>query len=228
MNCIDYRRLLQSDPGHRGADSAAHRLACQPCARFTEELQQQDRQLRDALMVKMPDGLEARVMLAATSRARSRRRWYSIAAGAVVGIAISFALLTGGGRSLHDSVVAHIYHEPELLLPSDDAMATPQLSAVLKRAGVAINGDTSNVSYAGLCFFRGHLVPHMVVQSDSGPVTVLLLPDEQIDEPIAIDEPGFAGTIVPVRGGSVAVVGNEADTTREVSQRLVSAVEWET
>ena len=227
MNCLDYRRLMLSDPDHRSADAAEHRLGCENCGQFTAQLQQQDRALRAALEVSPPANLESRIMLAAVSAARARRRWYAVAAGAVVGLALSFTLVLQDTRSLHDSVVAHLYHEPELLVPSAEVVAQPQLSAVLKRAGVALTGEVGEVSYAGLCFFRGHLVPHMVVKSNSGPVTVLLLPDEKVEQPIVIAEEGFTGTIVPVKGGSVAVVGSESESVSTVRQQLASAVDWQ-
>ena len=233
MNCIDYRRLITSDPAHRGAEVASHRLACQPCAAYTQRMLDLDRNLRDAMMIDAPEGLESRVMLAATGESRSRWRWYSIAAGAVAGLAVSFGLLTGNdtqsGQSLGDSIVAHIVHEPELLVPAVEVIAKPQLASVLERAGVQLTGDPGAVTYAGLCPFRGHYVPHMVVQSESGPITVLVLPDEKIHGPITIDKDGFRGTIVPVKGGSIAVVGgeDEDEATESVKQRFMNLVEWQ-
>ena len=232
MNCIDYRRLIASDPAHRGAEVAAHRLACQSCAAYTKRMLKLDRSLRDAMMIDVPRGLESRVMSAATGQSRSRRRWYSIAAGAVAGVALSFVVLTGNdapsGHALGDSIVAHIVHEPELLVPTLEVMAQPQLASVLEQAGVKLTGDPGAVSFAGLCPFRGHSVPHMVVQTESGPITVLVLPDEKIRGPVTIDKDGFRGTIVPVNGGSIAVVGGEDEATESVKQRFVNLVEWQT
>lgn len=230
MNCIDYRRLLTSDPGHRGAEAAEHRLSCKACAAHAQQLEQFDRKLAEAMQVSVPRDLESRVMLAATSRARSRRRWYSVAAGAVAGLALSFGFykINNPAESLHDTVVRHIYHEPELLLPSADVVARPRLVSVLKRAGISLIGDPGEVSYAGVCYFRGHLVPHMVVQGENGPVTVLVLAREQVDAPVEIEEEGFNGTIVPAGNGSIAVVGVEDEAIEPVRQRLVSAMEWQT
>ncbi len=231
MNCTDYKRLISSDPGNRGAEVAAHRLACRSCAAHTERMQQLDRNLRDAMMLNVPDGLESRVMATVTGATSSRRRWYAIAAGAVAGLAISFGLLNGNrtpASPLGDSIVAHIVHEPHLLVPSAQIMARPKLTGVLERAGVELTGDPGPVTYAGLCEFRGHLVPHMVVQGTSGPVTVLVLPNESIGGPVTIDKDGFQGTIVPVKGGSIAVVGGEGEATEAVKQRFVNLVEWQT
>lgn len=180
-------------------------------------------------MLEEPAGLQSRIVLAATARAGARRRWYAIAAGAVAGLAVSFGLLFGDGeQTLHDSVVDHIYHEASLLVPTTEVVAQPKLVAVLERAGVRLVGDPGAVSYAGLCYFRGRLVPHMVVHGDSGPVTVLVLPHERVDAPVAIDEQGFRGTIVPVRGGSIAVVGGGGEDMGAVQNRVVGAIEWET
>ena len=232
MNCIDYRRLITSDPAHRGAEAAAHRLACQSCVAYTQRMERLDRSLRDAMMIDVPPGLVSRVKLAATGASRSRWRRYSIAAGAVAGLAISFGLLTGNdapsGQALSDSIVAHIEHEPELLVSTLEVIAQPQLASVLAEAGVKLTGDPGAVSFAGLCPFRGHSVPHMVVQSESGPITVLVLPDEKIRGPITIDRDGFRGIIVPVKGGSIAVVGGEDEATESVKQRFVNLVEWQT
>lgn len=230
MNCIDYRRLITSDPAHRGAEAQRHRLQCRACAEFGDSMQAFERRLRDAMLVEPPPELESRIVLAATARANSRRRWYAVAAGAVMGLALSFGLLLGGddGESLRASVVEHVYHEANLLVPSPEVMARPQLVSVLKQAGVHLVGDPGEVSYAGLCYFRGRLVPHMVVRGDSGPVTVLVLPDEKVERPVAITEQGFSGTILPVRGGSIAVVGGRDENLDAVERRIVSAMEWET
>ena len=229
MNCIDYRRLITSDPAHRGAEAQRHRLQCRGCAEFGDSMQAFDRRVRDALMIEPPADLESRIVLAATARAGGRRRWYAVAAGAVAGLAVSFWLLfTGGSESLHDSVVDHVYHEANLLVPSPDVVARPKLASVLERAGVQLVGDPGTVSYAGLCYFRGRLVPHMVVNGENGPVTVLVLRDERVDAPVAINEQGFSGTIVPVRGGSIAVVGGAGENMDAVEHRVVNAMDWET
>ena len=77
-----------------------------------------------------------------------------------------------------------------------------------------LNPDAGTVSYARSCRFRGRMVPHLVVQTEMGPVTVMVLVHESVAKPVPFDEQGYRGVIVPVPGhGSLAVLarGQDAD-----------------
>jgi hypothetical protein len=54
-------------------------------------------------------------------------------------------------------------------------------------------------------------VPHLVVQDESGPIMLLLLPREHIGKEVRFSEGGFSGVILPAPHGSVAVLA-QADT----------------
>jgi hypothetical protein len=128
---------------------------------------------------------------------------------------------------LAPDIVAHIQHEPKALVVTARTVAPRDLEGVLQRGGASINGPVGQVSYAKLCPFRGRMVAHFVVQGARGPVTVMLLPDEEIAEATPINESGFSGTIVPVEGGgSVAIVGQPDEDLEEIRDRLLEAVTW--
>jgi hypothetical protein len=83
------------------------------------------------------------------------------------------------------------------------------------------------VRYAKLCPFRGRMVAHFVVQGEAGPVTVMLLPEEDVTGPVAVDEDGFMGTIAPLAiGGSIAVVGEPGETLEEIQREVAAALRW--
>ena len=83
------------------------------------------------------------------------------------------------------------------------------------------------MSYASTCPFRGDKVPHLVVQTATGPVTVMVLRHERVARPVQFDEGGYAGTIVPAGPGSVAVIGHQpAADLDAVARQLSGAVEW--
>jgi hypothetical protein len=56
----------------------------------------------------------------------------------------------------------------------------------------------------------------------------MLLPDEEVEQAMPIDEDGFLGVIVPVDGGSIAVVGAQSAYPAQIEREFVDAVEWET
>ena len=78
---------------------------------------------------------------------------------------------------------------------------------MLRDSRLRLSNGAGMVSYASSCAFRGHRVPHLVIQTESGPVTVMVLVHEGVRKPVRFDEQGYRGVIVPVAGhGSLAVL----------------------
>lgn len=132
-----------------------------------------------------------------------------------------------GGDDLATDVIAHVLHEPDLLLPADTPADGAEFDQVLREAGARFSVTPPAVSFVRLCPFRGHMVAHFVVRASHGPVTVLLLPDEHVDALTPLDEQGFIGTIVPLdAGGSIAVVGEADEDIEEVRNQVAGALRW--
>ena len=57
---------------------------------------------------------------------------------------------------------------------------------------------------------------------------LLLLPHEQIAEPLPLDLPeeGLRGVILPVGDGSIAILGEDGESMDPLADRIDSAVEW--
>ncbi|MGB5249197.1 MAG: DUF3379 family protein [Gammaproteobacteria bacterium] len=132
-----------------------------------------------------------------------------------------------GGGDLATDVIAHMLHEPQMLVPTDTTVDGQELDKVLQEAGARFSVAPPAVSFVRLCPFRGHMVAHFVVRASHGPVTVLLLPDEQVEARTPLDEHGFVGTILPLdAGGSIAVVGEADEDIEEVRNQVVGALRW--
>ena len=87
------------------------------------------------------------------------------------------------------------------------------------------------VSYANSCAFRGHQVPHLVVQTNAGAVTVMVLTHESVHRAVHFDEQGYRGMIIPVPGnGSLAVLEQgtrgDAEMLKKVAAGVLAAIEW--
>lgn len=163
-------------------------------------------------------------------------RWMAIAAGVLLALGVTMRALQDAGYlstgDLSQDVVAHIHHEADAIrqpIVSEAAAEDPvQVGRVLQAAGAEMQTIRPMVRYARLCPFRGEMVAHFVVQGGNGPVTVLLLPDEQVDGRRPIEENGFVGTIVPLQiGGSIAVVGEPGEAElSEIEREVAAAVRW--
>jgi hypothetical protein len=226
VDCLEFRRLAGADPQHPDAVVLEHAAGCPRCAGYLRQTQELDRHILAALSVPVPPRHTGRATGSAVP-GLDRRRWYALAASIVAGVLVGSLLWVGGPRnSLAQDVLAHMDHEPEALVvtttPADDAV----LGRVLERGRIRLRPEVGTVSYANSCRFRGRTVPHLVVQTDGGPVTVMVLRNEPLDAPVRFAEERFAGTIVPAGPGSIAVIGTGDADLEQITERVLAAVDW--
>jgi hypothetical protein len=226
VDCLEFRRLAGADPQHPEAAMLEHAAGCPRCTGYLRQTQELDRHILAALSVPVPPRHASRPTGAAVP-GLDRRRWYALAASIVAGVLVGTLLWVGGPRnSLAQDLLAHLEHEPEALVvttaPADGAV----LGRVLERGGIRLRPEVGTVSYANSCRFRGRTVPHLVVQTDGGPVTVMVLRNERLEAPVRFAEQGFAGTIVPAGPGSIAVIGGSDADLEQIAERVLAAVDW--
>jgi hypothetical protein len=247
MDCTDYRRALLADPGHPTPDMLAHVAACHDCTAYTERVLRFESRLDQALRVNVgriePGRASETAALPPAERSsaappmkalrtRRFRRGLAVAASVFIAVVAAGGLwLSSTGSSLASAVVGHMAGEPDAWARTEVSVAPPKLNAIMAQSDVRLKADPGLVSYASSCAFRGHQVPHLVVQTVSGPVTVMVLTHEHLRSSVHFDEHGYRGMIIPVRDhGSLAVLeqGNtvDANTMQGVAAQVLGAIEW--
>jgi hypothetical protein len=238
----------------------AHLAACHDCTAYTERVMRFESRLDRALRVN-PQNLaagrtaappELRAVATASAlapapragasfgqashgtaaRPRRVRRGLAVAASVLVAFVVAGGVwLSSTGASLASDVVGHMAHEPDAWARTAVPVASPLLNAVMAESNVRLNPDAGLVSYASSCAFRGHQVPHLVVQTASGPVTVMVLTHESVPKSVRFDEHGYRGMIIPVRNhGSLAVLERGATVDAKamdgVASHVLGAIDW--
>ncbi len=240
MDCARYRRAILADPHDETADMRLHRDACHECSRYTDQVRRFEDRLDRALRVELsaqmrdkPGVVPFRARDSQTPRPRRLRRgWLAAAASLLLAVVVAGSLwLAAPGPSLAADVVTHMAEEPGAWARTDVPVPEPTLNKVLAESHVRLKGNAGLVSYANSCQFRGHQVPHLVVQTDSGPVTVMVLTHEFARTAMRFDEHGYRGMIVPVPGhGSIAVLErgphNDMNTVERVAVKVLGAIDW--
>ena len=159
--------------------------------------------------------------------ALDRRRWASLAGSILAGVLVGTLLWKGGSRnSLGDDVLSHIEAEADATAAATGPADTGAVGRELERGGIRLGTQAGAVRYARNCRFRGGATLHLVLQTGTGPVTVLVLRGEPVEAPVSFTGGGFSGRIVPAGPGSIAVVGAAGADFEQVAARTVSAVEW--
>jgi Protein of unknown function (DUF3379) len=222
MDCLEFRRRVGAEPSDTDEALAVHRRGCGACARYQDELQAMDALIARALALDCA----ALQRAGPAPTAPRRQRWFAIAASLAAGLALGLALLFGAPRQVSArEVVDHVLHEPGTL----DAISpvTPgELAQVLEPDGTRLRPGIGDVTFAARCVFEGHVVPHLVVRTSEGPVTVLMLRHREIEEPMRFDERGVSGVVLPALRGSIAVVDQGVADLDSVASKVFAAIDW--
>ena len=230
MDCTHYRRTLMVDPHDPDPALGEHRATCHDCNLYTQRLLRFESRLGRALSVPVP--AQAVPAPAQAVPAPYRKGWLAMAASVVLALVVAGGLwLSAPGPSLAADVVTHMAGEPQAWQRTDVPVPTPALLDVLRNSRLRLGTGAGVVSYAASCEFRGHRVPHLVVQTESGPVTVMVLVHEHVPKTVQFDEQGYRGVIVPVAGhGSLAVLtrGGSADigTVQHIASQVLESIIW--
>src|SRR5277367_3695398 len=230
MDHEQYRREVLANPLGTDPEIEAHRAQCEDCRAFTERLITFEQRLVSALKVTAPT--RAKILSFDTRAAvglAKRRRWLALAASVAMAFVAAGIWLTPRS-SLAADVVSHMAEEPAAW-ESHATLSAGELAPVLNRANMTLNPNAASVSYANGCSFRGQVVPHLVVQSPSGAVTVMVLIHESVSKARQFDEQGYRGTILPIpHHGSIAVLMKEPGTTPAeigaIAAQVRSAIVW--
>jgi hypothetical protein len=240
MNCEDYREAIASDPSESFEDGAAHAAACASCNAYKVEIVALDDTIARALAIDVPkltlpelpaiDGDENVVNLPFRRTAKiSMPAWIGIAASFALAAVIGVQFLDNGSAQdqlLAKQVLAHLDHEPWALKVTDVAVSDAQFAQVVNPDVGYMDRNVGLVSYAQTCIINGQKIPHLVMQGESGPITLLLMPDESVSSPVSLSGKSVNGVILPVGDGSIAIIGDREERIGELEQRVVDSVEW--
>jgi len=218
MNCAQARLHIGADPRSESPELTAHLTSCPACRRFRDEMLTLEGRIQRAL--QDPPQLGAR-------RPAPRTLWRPLALAAsvlVATVAVLAVWLVQPSRSLAHDVVLHVQEEPESWL-ARNAVSAQGIAAALRNAGVDFGVTSDRITYAQSCWFHGHYVPHLVVQTTQGPATVLILRHETVRASHAFSEAGLSGVIVPAGTGSIAVLAHGGDM-RQLAGELSRDVHW--
>ena len=234
MNCETYREAIAADPSatFEGADHAG---TCEACAAFTAEMQALDAKIAKALAFDTPDlampdlpPIEDDNVVSLPVRSRNRApSWIAIAASFAIAAIIGVQFIEEPSQfdSLSDEILAHLEHEPEAFVVTDVPVPEARLSDVMHSGVGTLDRNVGLITYAQTCPINGK-IPHLVIQGEKGPVTLLLMPDEKIDTAELIEGDNVNGVILPVGDGSIAIIGERDEDLALIDDRVIDSVEW--
>lgn len=236
MNCEDYREALTAEPGFD--DESGHLDTCAACQEYSGEMLALNDSIAAAMALTVPElvmpglpDLESNnVVSLSDRRVIFRSAWLAVAASVLIAAVIGIRMAGIGVEygTLEEQLLAHVDNEPASLLPATTPVSDRQLSQVVPANIATMNHDAGLITYAMSCSINGNDVPHLVIQGEHGPITILLMPYEKVAEASSIDGVNVQGIILPVGDGSIAIIGSREEQLDVVKQKVLDSVMWST
>lgn len=130
------------------------------------------------------------------------------------------------GTDLVAHITDHIQEDPSLMT----AVKLPKTEADMQRlfatVGASLQQPVDSMSYAGACVINGQQGLHIVMQDEQGPITVIVMPGQQLAAMEAFQSSQYQGELIPVKGGVVAIVANSMEQVAIAQIRFFKAVKF--
>lgn len=233
MTHEEARLLIGATPGEVAPLLAEHLAQCPECTLFQQQMLRMDQDLAQLFSAPLPPRADIRVLaLPVRPRVRPKpatgfRSFLALAASILlsVGLGALFWALRPQ-PSLAAGVLGHVALESGSW--SETAPVTSAASGqVLAGAGVELDPADPSITYARTCLFNGHWVPHLVVRTAAGPVTVMVLRQEHVAARQSFRQNGYSGELVPdPAGGTLAVIAQGEPDMDDVMRALGPHLHW--
>lgn len=233
MQCEDFRLQIDSAPGEAFDGKDEHLGSCPACAAYLEKASAFEALLGQAFRIDVPevsnpafDAAQDKVVsLRPKSKAANRLpAFLALAASITLAAFVGFKFLGSGEadtRELADQILAHMAHEEYSRVVTATPVSHEALQEVTGPAAAEVDDGLGLVSYAMSCEINGNLIPHLVVQGKNGPVTILILPNEDVRKAFELQSADFHGTILPVgKRGSVAIIGRKGEAIDDIREKI--------
>jgi len=227
MDCLTFRRLLITDPGSDEDRIVGHVAECEQCRDFRRDLRRFSLSLETAINLPVPESLCAKILLRQSSKPTWVGAWRIasvLAACCVIAVAIGMRIEAVQSPERWLGAVEK-YMDQTAVRPDLAATVTHRdVNKILNRIGVHLNENIGKVTSAVPCVIGNRHGAHLVVSGDKGSVTVLIMPEAEIQNAIEFETTKIVGVIAPCPRGSIAVVGNATEPIGKIRTRFEQAI----
>lgn len=188
--------------------------------------------------VQTPDGLQERLLalpdqgpaaVAAANDPRWRRLLPAVAA-LLLAIGIGLYYQPDLNAALADEIFGHI-HVEEAYYGDGSALPLTEVNARL----AAVSGEPLDsadaaqlgVSFVKDCFIARQRTMHLVIKGSTGPVNVMMIPAQVVEDEVRIADGRFSGLVTPGSAGTLVVVGNKQEPLTHTRDIVARSLHWQ-
>ena len=218
MNFSEFKRLLGAEP--RSSDPEFRR-ACKSSPEFEQaaaEAEQFEDKLERALALNEPSDLVESLLAISqqppAQAGKSRLLKFALAASVFVAIGATGIVwkMNRSWDSVEDYLVDHYRHDGVSLMARADGGKADDVQAILAELNVQASPALANiVGVIKYCPTPDGKGIHMILNTDSGPVTVFYMPDTVVNDREALAFDDVEAVLVKLQSGSAVIISPDAE-----------------
>jgi len=215
MDFSEFIRRLGADPQDKDSEFLSARQSSVEFRQAADEADAFEEKLTRSVGLPVPEDLLENIKAISrenTSAVSNKPWWQSMALAAGVLIAIGAAGISWnmnrGWDSVETYLADHYGHDGASLLAQAGGPTDMDIEAIFARFGVeatvALEDTISVIKYCPTPDGKG---VHMVLNTAQGPVTVIYMPNTDVDDGRLVQFDGMQALLVKLEKGSAAIIG---------------------
>lgn len=232
MDFSEFIRRLGAEPRTRDPDMLSARSGTPEFEQAAQQAEAFEQRLEAALRVPADgDALVAAALRRAGREHQAGPRWPWLAVAASILVTVGVVILNraaapGPAGDIEHYVRMHFTHDgQQVLARATDAFDPAELERVLAQLDIrSTEALAGRVRYVKFCPTPDGKGAHMVVQSDSGPVTVIVMPNTQVENSLLVRFDGHEASVFPLVSGSAAIIGDRGQQHAALQTLLREAI----
>ncbi len=226
MNYFEFKQQLLQDSFTK--DEEFHRLRKEDlrCAKAYDEAMAFEKKLKQALNVKVPDNLKDSIVLRQTTAhvVQTSMRRYAIAATLFLSFVIaSTAWYVKQPGPIEEFVINELKKKPEVFISQQD-LPRQEVEALFASLNTKVSEDLGQVRFMKTCPTPGGTGVRMVLMTDSGPVTILYMPNTELKQQVDFELHNYKGRVVAMENGAAAIIGSNTEQISYMEDKIQTSL----
>ena len=237
MDDLNFRRAIYTDPKTQDAEVLAAMHTDAKKKQFSQEINQLDEKIMQALKVPVPDDLSDKLILRqslANHQVYKRKTRVHLALAASVaiigGLLLNFMQFSSAYNNLGDYALAHVYHEQGYFDNESPAeISLTNLNNKMATFDGSFKQSLGKLLFADYCRFDGMKSLHLVFQGSTSPVTVFIVPkDEQLKFTPNFNDNTLFGSSIEFKNSNIIVVADKNESLSQWKRSIKDTVLFST
>jgi len=224
MNFSEFKRLLGAEPRSGDPEFQRARHSSPEFEQAAADAERFETKLERATLIPAPDGLMKDIMAISLqpSEPAKSKDWWPLALAASILLAVGAAGITWnmnrGWDSVEDYLVYHYRHDGEKMMARVDGGTASDVQAILAELDVQANPALADiVSVIKYCPTPDGKGVHMILNTETGPVTVIYMPHTRVTDGEMLAFDNVEAVLVELQSGSAAIIGPDRQLISSLS-----------